>query len=107
MIAQFVILSFATLIAWQILKSVVWFEISVRLSTFVVLLLAYAGTYLMNSPSIVMALAATGGCALLFRYGIDPESIRPWKLPAPKPNVPTYRATTRKKSGLEKRVPSL
>lgn len=80
MIAEFVILSFATLIGWQLLKSVIWFRIPSRLANFVVPAISFTLTFF-YVPSVVMALSAAGGCAVIFRF-IDQDSVEPVRLSA-------------------------
>lgn len=78
MLVQFVVVSFATFIGWQILRSVVWFQISARLANFIVPAMAYGITFL-GKPSLIVALASAGGCALIHRF-IDIDSIEPLRL---------------------------
>lgn len=80
MLTEFIITSFGTFIGWQILRSIIWFNMPARLTNFIVPAIAYGISWL-DKPSIFVALAATGGCAVLFRF-IAFDSIEPWSLPS-------------------------
>lgn len=103
MIAEFIVVSFATFIGWQIIRSLAWFRIPERLTTFLVLIISFGFTFL-SKPSILIAFAATGGCAVLFRFIAD--SIEPWTLPSVRKRARSV-ASSRRRYGLENRIASL
>lgn len=107
MLTEFVIVSFATFIGWQIFKSLAWFNVPARLTNFLVPAIAYGMTWL-SHPSFLIALAATGGCAIVFRF-IAHDSIEPWRLPArnKRPARDRNPANLRRKNPDKNRIPRL
>ena len=105
MFTEFLLVSFATFIEWQALRSCLWFKVPERVTTFLVLSLATATTFL-SKPSFLIALAATGGCAVLFRF-IAEDGIGPWKLDFFNKKKARSLTETRRRYGLENRIPRL
>lgn len=105
MFTEFILTSFATFIEWQALRSLLWFKVPERVTTFIVLSLAWATTFLAK-PSFLVALAATAGCAILFRF-IAEDGIGPWKLSYFDKKRARSLTETRRRYGLENRIPRL
>lgn len=78
MITELIVVSFATMTSWEILRYTVWFRLPVRLSPLLVTLMAYLWTMSIHR-SLVLAAAATAGVILLHKLtgaeGIDPWSV--------------------------------
>jgi len=106
MLIHFVLESFATLIGWQIFRSVVWFRIPGRLAPLIVAAIAFIFCFPFPYP-FLSAIAAAGGVAVLIKV-IDAEGIEPWKFPEIKIRKrpdPSHQATRRRGSGIRERVP--
>jgi hypothetical protein len=93
LIVEFVLTSFATVIGWEMLRSLVWFHIPPRLGPFLVTAVAYGTTFLTH-PSVLIALAATGGVAVLHKIidtdPVDPVVIRRPQFRRKRPSLPGY-----------------
>lgn len=78
MITELIVVSFATMTSWEVLRYIAWFRIPVRLSPLLVTLMAYLWTMEIHR-SLIVSVAATAGVILLHKLtgaeGIDPLEI--------------------------------
>lgn len=86
MIAEFIALSFATTVAWEMFRSIIWFNINVRVAPFLIAWFAFGLSFL-DHPSVLLALAATGGVAVIHKI-IDATGVEPLKWKSRKKETP-------------------
>lgn len=79
MLTEFILVSFAAMSSWEILRYIVWFSIPVRLAPLIVALIAYLWTFEMQR-SLLIAFAATAGVVLLHNLA-EAEGIEPLEIP--------------------------
>lgn len=101
MLTEFVLVSFASFIGWQIFRYFSFFPLSVRLAPLIAVAISYAFTWLYH-PSILVAFAATGGVAVLNKVtdASSPDHLA-LRLPQRK-----ERGSKERKPGKSKAVPN-
>lgn len=93
MITEFILVSFATAIGYEVFRYFAFFKIPVRLAPLVVIAIAYGFTYL-QTPSLLIAFAATGGVAIFNRV-VDAHGLAPLRLPHFSISRPRFRRAVR------------
>jgi hypothetical protein len=76
---EFVLVSFAAMSSWEILRYLAWFRIPVRLAPVIVIIISYLWTLEMHR-SLLVAFAATAGVVLLHKLS-GAEGIEPLEIP--------------------------
>ena len=96
MLTEFVLVSFASFIGWQMFRNLTFFPFSLRLAPFVSVGISFLFTLLMK-PSLLIAFAASGGVVVLIKVTevTSPEVLR------------FSRRTRRSQSEVGSRIPSL
>ena len=77
---SFIILIFATFIAWEIVRYITPVMINGRLAPLIVVAIGYGWTWYDHRPSFIMAFAAAAGVAILHRI-TGAEGMSPIQLP--------------------------
>lgn len=76
---EFILVSFASMSSWEILRYITWFRIPVRLAPIIVVIISYLWTMEMHR-SLLIAFAATAGVVLLHKLA-EAEGIEPLEIP--------------------------
>lgn len=86
MLTQLVLVSAASFMTWQLLKTVLFFQIPGRLAPFIVLASSFIWSFAFSSNHFLLAFAGSAGVALIIKI-IGVEGPEPWKFPSVKKPV--------------------
>lgn len=77
---ELIVLSFATLIGWELVRYFFPGNIPVRIAPLIVGAIAYGFTYYYH-PSVILAFAAAGVVAVIHKY-LDVDNLNPLHIPS-------------------------